>query len=67
MFDDGTNTVTFQTAVPEPSTLALLAGGAIAAAGGALRRQRARQVAAENCQMRLPRISPVVWLGACAR
>ncbi|MFM1902791.1 MAG: hypothetical protein RLZZ440_691 [Planctomycetota bacterium] len=39
MFNDGTNTVTFQTAVPEPSTVALLAGGVIAAAGAALRRQ----------------------------
>ena len=39
MFNDGTNTVTFQTAVPEPSTVALLAGGVIAAAGSALRRR----------------------------
>jgi hypothetical protein len=39
MFNDGTNTVTFQTAVPEPSTVALLAGGVITAAGAALRRR----------------------------
>ena len=39
ILDDGTNTLTFQTAVPEPSTAALLAGGVIAAAGAALRRR----------------------------
>ena len=43
----GTNpSVMTLTVVPEPSSLALLAGGVIAAAGAALRRRRARQVAA---------------------
>jgi hypothetical protein len=44
VLNDGVNTLTFQ-AVPEPSTVALLAGGVIAAAGAALRR-RARRIAA---------------------